>query len=254
MVSSHSATMLHSQTPDNPSTRHAPSMRVLVVADIRLYREGVASALRALPDVEVAVTASNGAAAVIAARNSECDLAIIDTTLPDSRETIAALFAARPALKVVVLGVPEEGPDVVACAEAGVHGYVSRDATLTDLAAALRAARRGEAICSAKIAAGLLQHIADRARASRRQFTPVGLTSREQEILRLVEQGMSNKEIGQVLDLQLSTVKNHVHNVLTKLGATGRGEVAAALARAVGDGSRDLDLGPHDGLAPAGTI
>ncbi|GAC1382490.1 MAG: hypothetical protein NVSMB48_13180 [Marmoricola sp.] len=219
-------------------------MRVLVVADIRLYREGVAGALRALADVETAATASNGPAAVIAARSSECNVAIIDTTLPDSRETIAALFAARPALKVVALGVREEGPDVVACAEAGVHGYVSRDASLNDLADALRAARRGEAICSAKIAAGLLRHIAEKARASQRN-TPIGLTSREQEILRLVEQGMSNRQIGQVLDLQLSTVKNHVHNVLTKLGATTRTDVSAALARV------DLDLEQQADLATA---
>ena len=209
-------------------------MRILVVAEIRLYRDGVADALRAMPDVDCAVTSARGAPAVVTARRHECDVAILDMTMPGSIQTSAALLAARPGLKVVALGAPEDAPTVVACAEAGVHGYASRDATLEELADVLRAAMRGEAVCSGRIGATLLAHIASQARrnganpASHRVPNKAPqLTRREREILRLLQTEMSNKEIARALDLQLSTVKNHVHNLLAKLGASGRSELAS---------------------------
>jgi two-component system, NarL family, nitrate/nitrite response regulator NarL len=206
-------------------------MRVLVVAAIRLYRDGVADALRALPDVEYATTAANGAAAVAAARRVDCNVVLLDMEIESSTQTAAALITARPDIRVVALGVQEDGPDVVACAEAGVSGYVSRDASFDDLAAALRSAVRGEAPCSGKIAAGLIRHIALHARSQRNASGADMLTRREREVLRLLETDMSNKEIARALDLQLSTVKNHVHNVLTKLGASGRRDISGVLVR-----------------------
>jgi two-component system nitrate/nitrite response regulator NarL len=201
-------------------------VRVLVVTEIRLYRDGVAEALRRLDDVELAATAATGGAAVLAARRHECDVALLDMTLADSTEVVALLLTARPSLKVVALGVPEEGPQVVACAEAGICGYVSREATLAELADGLRCALRGEAPVSGRVAAGLLRHIALQARSRQGPDVPHQLTPREREVLRLLENGLSNKQIARALDLQLSTVKNHVHNVLAKCGLAARGEVA----------------------------
>ena len=208
-----------------------PDVRVLVVTEIRLYRDGVADALRRRDDVEDAVTAATGSAAVLCARRSECDVALVDMALAEGAETVAALLAARPALKVVALGVPEDGPEVVAVAEAGVHGYVSREATLEELVAALKCALHGEAVCSGKVAAGLLQYIAAQAKSRGYAEVPVQLTPREREVLRLLQAGMTNKEIARALDLRLSTVKNHVHNLLAKHGASGRGQVAARASR-----------------------
>lgn len=200
-------------------------MKVLVVTEIRLYRDGLAEALGGLEDVEQTFTAATGAAAVVCARRTECDVALVDMALPDTTLTVQALLTSRPSLKVVALGVPEDGPEVVAAAEAGVAGYVSRDATFQDLADVLRSALRGEAICSGKVAAGLLRHIAQQARSRRSGEVPVQLTPRERDVLRLLRTGMTNKEIARALDLRISTVKNHVHNVLAKFGATGRGQV-----------------------------
>ena len=211
-------------------------MRVLVVAEIRLYRDGVADALKALPDVDFVCTAANGALAVVAARRGECDVVLVDMAIRAAIQTVAALRAARPEIRVVALGTWENGPDVVACAEAGVCGYVSRDASFDDLAGALRAALHGEVACSGKVVADLVRHIAAHARPSGGLCDQ--LTQREVEVLRLLETDMSNKEIARALDLQVSTVKNHVHSVLTKLGVPGRRDVAAALAR------RDLDRDP----------
>lgn len=206
-------------------------MKVLVVTEIRLYRDGVAEALLRLDDVELAATAATGPAAVLAARRTECDVVLVDMTLTDSTATIQALLAARRQLKVVALGVPEDGPEVVAVAEAGIAGYVSREATIQELGEALRGALRGEAALSGKVAAGLLRHIARQAQSRISVEVPLQLTPREREVLAFIETGLSNKEIARALDLQLSTVKNHVHNVLSKYGAAARGDVGAGRPR-----------------------
>lgn len=207
-------------------------MKVLVVTEIRLYRDGVADALRRLPDVELVVTAADGAAAVVAARRAECDVVLVDMVLPDCTRTVRALLSARPTVKVVALGVPEDGPEVVAVAEAGIAGYVSREDTVDQVGEALRSVLRGEAACSGKVTAGLLAHIALQAKVRPTAAVAAPLTPRERDVLRLIENGMSNKEIARALDLQLSTVKNHVHNVLTKFGASGRAEVSAVAGQA----------------------
>jgi len=206
-------------------------VKVLVVTEIRLYRDGVAEALRRLDDVELAATAATGPAAVVAARRTECDVVLVDMALTDSTGTVQALLTARPQLKVVALGVPEDGPEVVAVAEAGIAGYVSREATIQEVGEALRCALRGEAALSGKVAAGLLRHIARQAQSRRSVEVPLQLTPREREVLCLLESGLTNKEIARSLDLQLSSVKNHVHNVLAKYGAAGRADVAVASAR-----------------------
>jgi DNA-binding NarL/FixJ family response regulator len=209
------------------------AVKVLVVTEIRLYRDGVADALRKLPDVELVVTAADGAAAVVAARRAECDVVLVDMVLPDCTRTVRALLSARPTVKVVALGVPEDGPEVVAVAEAGISGYVSREDTVDQVGEALRSVLRGEAACSGKVTAGLLAHIALQAKVRpSAAVVAAPLTPRERDVLRLIENGMSNKEIARALDLQLSTVKNHVHNLLTKFGASGRAEVSAVAGQA----------------------
>jgi DNA-binding NarL/FixJ family response regulator len=204
---------------------------VLCVTEIRLYRDGVAEALRRLDGVETAVTAATGAAAVLTARRSECDVVLLDMALSDSTSVVEALLAARPGVKVVALGVPDDGPEIVACAEAGVSGYVSREASLAELAEALRSALRGEAPVPGRVAAGLLRHIAGQARTRRPGGAALHLTPRERDVLTLMENGMTNRQIARALDLQVSTVKNHVHNVLTKYGVAGRADVSGAAGR-----------------------
>ena len=207
-------------------------MRVLVVAEIRLYREGVALALSRLDDVRETTTAADAAAAVAAVRQTDCDVAIVDMSIHDSIAAARALLTARPSLKVVALGVFDDGPELITCAQAGISGYVSRDASLDDLAGALRCVLRGGAAVSARIAAGLIRHIASGGVSSAEGGGALHpLTRRECEVLALVETGMTNKEIARALDLQLSTVKNHVHSLLAKSGASGRGAVAGALRR-----------------------
>lgn len=220
-------------------------MKVLVVTEIRLYRDGVAEVLRNLPGIGEAVTAASGAEAVEAAHDG-CDVVLMDMSLPRCAQTVEAVLSARPTVKVVALGVPDVGPEVVAFAQAGISGYVSREASLDELGDALRAVVRGEAVCSGTVAAVLLRHIAREAH-HRADRVPRGLTPRELEVLQLLQTGMSNKQIARALDLQLSTVKNHVHSLLAKFGASDRSELAAAVTAMPGPWARIL--GP-DLLAP----
>ena len=208
-----------------------PGVKVLVVADIRLYREGVAEALRRLDGIDHVDTASTGPAAVTASRRCGCDVVLMDMSVENSTRVVHSMLTARSGMKVVALGVPEDGPEVVECAEAGIVGYVPRDASLDDLGDVLRTALRGEAWCSGKVAAGLLRHIAMQARTRRagRPAHQLQLTRREQDVLRLLESGLTNKEIARALDIKLSTVKNHVHNLLAKFGAHGRADMVGVL-------------------------
>jgi two-component system nitrate/nitrite response regulator NarL len=208
-------------------------MKVLVVAEIRLYRDGVAEALRLLDDVEVVVTSATTANAIVTARRAECDVVLLDMAVAGSTNAVGPLHTARPDVKVVALGVPEDSCDVVTCAEAGINGYVSREASMAELTAALRSAVRGEAPVSGKVAAGLLRHIAVNARVRQSGAVTQPLTPRECEILQLLQNGMTNRQIARTLDLQLSTVKNHVHNILSKSGVACRADVRSWAPSAV---------------------
>jgi two-component system, NarL family, nitrate/nitrite response regulator NarL len=204
-------------------------VRVVVVSDVPLYREGIAQILSATPSVEVSRTVTIEALARLDAPDP--DVALVDLTAGGG---VAAVRAARdvlPDARVVALGVLESEAELLPLVEAGVAGYVSSGASSDELVDAVRSAARGECLASPRIVGGLMRHVA--ALAGRRgssQGALPRLTSREREILGLIEQGLSNKEIARRLVIEVTTVKNHVHNILEKLGVTRRGE-AAALAR-----------------------
>jgi two-component system, NarL family, nitrate/nitrite response regulator NarL len=202
-------------------------IRVLMVAHIRLYREGLADMLREEPRIDVVGTASGADEAVAALREQEPDVVLLDMAIPDNVWLVRALVAAVPGTKVVALAVPEVEREVLACAEAGVAGYVTREGSIEDVVAAVESVARGEMLCSPRMAATLLQRVATLALERSPQSIESRLTRREIEILDLIDQGLSNKEIARRLTIELSTVKNHVHNVLEKLHVSRRSEAAA---------------------------
>jgi two-component system nitrate/nitrite response regulator NarL len=205
--------------------------RVLIVAEIRLYREGLAEMLQQEPGIGVVGVAA-GADEAVRALRAECpDVVLLDMAIQDNAWLIRALIAAVPGTRVVALAVPEIEREVLACAEAGVAGYVTRDGSIEDVVAAVESAARGELLCSPRIAATLFQRVATLALERAGETIESRLTNRELEILDLIDQGLSNKEIARRLTIELSTVKNHVHNILDKLKVNRRAE-AAALARA----------------------
>ncbi|MEV6871445.1 response regulator transcription factor [Amycolatopsis sp. NPDC051128] len=208
-------------------------LRVAVVSPVRIYLEGLAQLLNAEDGVGLVESASAVEAAASLLKPAQVDVVLVDMTggMAGERglDALRGLVLAT-GLPCVVLGIPDRAADVVAYAEAGIAGYVTNDHSFTDLLGTLRAATRGEFSCGAGVAAGLVGRLAALAAERRVQAVPA-LTHRELEILALIESGCPNKEIARLLHIQLTTVKNHVHNVLEKLGVRGRDEAAAVARR-----------------------
>lgn len=208
-----------------------PVLKVVVVAGVRLYREGVAEALQRDPRFTVSGCVADIAEALDRVRVERPEIALVDMTNLEVCAAVQALRAAAPGLRVVALAVPETADAVIACAEAGVSGFVTTDSSIAGLLATLAGVAREELPCSPRIAASLLQRIGVLAADRRSPSVDPQLTARERQILDLIDQELSNKEIAVRLGIEVATVKNHVHNLLEKLHVGRRGE-AAAWARA----------------------
>jgi len=204
-------------------------LRLLVVSGVRLYREGIAALLARVPALTVAGVAGDAGEAVAALAALRPDVVLLDTALDDAAAAVGAIREASTAARVVALAVAEEEEDVLAFAEAGVAGYVTRDASLDDLLDAVRGAARGELRCTPEMAGRLLRRLADLADARGPRPAAAHLTTRERQVLRLLDEDLSNKEIAVRLGIEVATVKNHVHNLLEKLNVSRRSEAARLL-------------------------
>jgi two-component system nitrate/nitrite response regulator NarL len=206
-------------------------IRVLVVAGVRFYRDGIAAALSADPRFGVVGGAADVPEAATAFASLAPDVVLLDLAGADGPGHVRALLARAPAARIVALGVQEAEDDVLPLAEAGVAGYVTRDGSVDDLLATVESVAAGETICSPRITATLLRRVALLARDRHAQESNPerDLTSRERQIVALIDEGLSNKEIATRLRIELATVKNHVHNILEKLRVHRRGEAAAAV-------------------------
>jgi DNA-binding NarL/FixJ family response regulator len=204
-------------------------IRVLIVSDIRLYRDGLATILHGDSRLDVVGIAGDLAEAVRLSNERAADVALVDMALPHSVAAVRDLAATASTLKIVALGVHESEQDLISGAEAGVSGYVPRAASVADLVAVLECVGRGELLCSPSAAATLLRRVAALA-AGREDAAPYGmLTPREREIAELLEPGLSNKDIARRLGIEVATVKNHVHNLLEKLHVHRRAQAVARL-------------------------
>lgn len=200
---------------------------VFIVGSVRVYREALAEAFEKHDEIRVIGLAAAAHAALRPIRDLGPDIVLVDMSVPDAIAAARTLSAVAPA-KIVALAAPEDEQSIVACAEAGVAAFVSSEATFDDIVTATEAVVRGETVCSPRVAATLLRRVANDARARQHgEFAP--LTLRERQVVALIDEGLSNKEIAAELCIELSTVKNHVHHLLEKLGARGRGEAAARM-------------------------
>jgi len=199
-------------------------IRVVVVTGIRLYRDGLVRHLQDQPQFEVVGAAADTSDGVRWVEATRPDIVLMDLTLPDCHDGVRTIAQVSPRTRVVALALPEE-QEVVACAEAGVAGFVPREASLAELVAAVQGAARDEAVVPPRAAAALLRRIALLAAASTGLAGGPELTRREAEIAMLIDDGKSNKEIAVGLGIEVATVKNHVHHILEKLKLHRRGEV-----------------------------
>jgi two-component system nitrate/nitrite response regulator NarL len=206
-------------------------IRVLLVADVRLHREGLAGLLASDGRIRVAATADSHENL---ARDAEgADVAVIDAAGEDSVGAVKRVAAAA-SLPIVTLGTPNADDQVIAFAEAGVLGFIDGEASVDDLRSGIECAARGEASCPPRIATTLLQRLAALTGVQRGASEPTGLTRRERQIVQLIAEGMSNKEIARRLCIEVATVKNHVHNILEKLKVSRRSDAVARVRLAEG--------------------
>jgi two-component system NarL family response regulator len=196
-------------------------IRIFVVDDLRLLREGLVALLAEQPDIIVIGTAASGSKALAKIKELRPDVALIDIGMPgkDGLAVTQTLRREVPAVKVIILGMPDLNEEIMACIEAGAAGYVLKEATIDYLVETIRAVHGGESFCSPRLAASLFSRIAELVSERQPAIAPgaIKLTTREVEIIKEIAEGLSNQEIAQRLSIQPQTVKNHIHNILDKL-------------------------------------
>jgi DNA-binding NarL/FixJ family response regulator len=212
-------------------------VRVLLVDDQALFREALATLLEVRPEIEVVGEAGDGDAALTQAAHLRPDVVLMDLHMPvlDGIAATRRLHVEQPEIRVLALTTFDDDEDVFAALRAGAVGYLLKDVHSDRLVEALLAAARGESVLQPSVAARVLARFAQLPDDSppRRQPLVVPLSDRELEVLRLLADGGSNREIAAGLFLAEGTVKNHITNVLAKLGARDRTQ-AALRARSLG--------------------
>jgi DNA-binding NarL/FixJ family response regulator len=191
--------------------------------------------------LEVVGTAETLDQALAAARRLTPEAVLLDLALPGARGAAATLSELYPASRLVALGLAEVESEVLHWAEVGISGYVFRDASLDEVVATVQSAIRRELRCSRRIAGALLRQVSLLSFELHNRQGAADLTPREKEVLALLDEGLTNKEISSRLFIEVATVKNHVHHILDKLDAHTRGE-AAVKARRLRQRSVGLDL------------
>jgi DNA-binding NarL/FixJ family response regulator len=211
-------------------------IRILLVDDQPLFRGAIAALIAGQDDLVVVGEAENGLEAVEKAHTLAPDLVVMDVEMPvmDGVEATRLIREQLPAVKVVMLTVSESDDHVFDAIRFGAHGYLLKDLRPEQLYDLIRSVMRNETPLSPAIAGRLLKEIQDG--ATKRSSSPApsqgpSVTRRELEILQLVAEGLSNKEIGKMLSITEGTVKNHVHNSLEKLHMENRIQAAAYIVR-----------------------
>jgi two-component system nitrate/nitrite response regulator NarL len=204
------------------------SIRVLVASHIRLYREGLERVLRESPEFTLVGNAGSSTEAIEQTQKLGADVALLDMAMSGAFSVARKVSRGGPS-KIVALGMPEDEMQVLSCAQIGIAGYVTRDGSVDDVVAAIKAAACGEVHCSPQVAASLFRRVALMSMDRPRRSGKSALTAREAQILKLVQEGMSNKMISRSVGIELATVKNHVHSILVKLGINRRAEAISML-------------------------
>jgi DNA-binding NarL/FixJ family response regulator len=207
-------------------------VRVLVADDQRLVRDGIASLLSIQEGIEVVGTASNGEEAVEQALALKPEVALMDIRMPimDGVEATRRIRRELPGCQVLMLTTFDDEAYVLDALSAGACGYLLKDIPAHDLASAIKAAHQGIYQLDPGVAGKMLLALsADRGRAEREMVAPntaADLSAREVDVLRLIAKGASNREIAEHLVISEGTVKNHISNILNRLGLRDRTQAA----------------------------
>ena len=201
-------------------------MRITIIDDHVLFREGLASMIRSEPDIEITGMAGTVREAVELARTVRPDIILMDFGLPDGTGDEAArmILGKYPECKIVFLTMSDEDEDLFAAIRSGARGYLLKDMHPQKLVAALRSVQRGEGALSRSMTVRVMEELS---RTKKPEYpADITLTKREIDVLRAIAAGLSNLEIADRLFITENTVKYHVHSILEKLSLSDRKEAA----------------------------
>ena len=204
---------------------------LVLIDDNRLLREGIVEMVRAQPGFKVLAASADATEALKKVREAKPDVVLVDFGLEDhdSLTLTATVHAEVPEAKVIVMGLLPLQEDVAHYVRAGASGFIMKDATFDEFFATIRAVAGGAQVLPTQLTNSLFSQIVRNAavKDGARVIDSVRLTSREKQVIDLLGEGLSNKEIAGRLHIAVHTVKSHVHNVLEKLALHSRLEVAA---------------------------
>ena len=200
---------------------------VLLADDHRILREGIRSLLEKEPDIEVVAEASDGGEAVAKAQQLSPDLVLMDITMPgmNGLEATRQIKALKPGVKVLILTMHESNQYISQFLRSGASGYVLKDTAAQELVGAIRAVNQGDAFLYPSIARMLLEEYIQKVQSGEERGSYDGLTDREREVLRMVAEGKTNKEIADDLSISVRTVQAHRANLMGKLHMHDRTEL-----------------------------
>jgi DNA-binding NarL/FixJ family response regulator len=204
-------------------------LRILLVDDHLLFRKGLIRLLDVQPDFTVVGEARDGLEAIEEARHLQPDVVLMDIRMPncDGLEATRRIKAQMPGVKVVMLTVSDHEQDLVTAVKCGADGYLLKDLQPEELFEQLRRIGEGEAALSRGMTGKLLNQLARRSRPVPESKAVAVLSKRESEVLALVVEGFTNREIGEELGIARNTVKNHLRSIYAKLDVKNRTEAAA---------------------------
>ena len=204
-------------------------MRVIVVDDQTVVREGLVTLLQTMPGIEVVGSASDGQEAVDLVAEVSPHVVLMDLRMPrvDGVEATGRIRADHPETQVVVLTTYADDESIVGALQAGAIGYLTKDAGRDHIGRALEAAASGQAVLDPAVQARLVDVATLPTPPRNGGSLPDGLTSREAEVLRLMAAGLSNSEIAAQLYVSEVTVKTHVNHIFTKTGSRDRSQAVA---------------------------
>jgi two-component system nitrate/nitrite response regulator NarL len=212
-----------------PHAEVSTKIRLIIASPVHLVRDALAAFLHCRDGFVVLDAVDLGPDGIAKITDAEPDAVLVDLGQTDSVATAWLVRAASPRAKLVAFALDETDDRVFACAAAGFSGYVPCESGADELCRALVDAVEGRIRCAPHIAGAMFARLADLLREPEPQRSLPSLSHRESEILVLVEQGRSNKEIARQLSISSATVKNHMHNLLQKLQVSRRGQAAARL-------------------------
>jgi DNA-binding NarL/FixJ family response regulator len=204
--------------------------RILLVEDNQVLRNGIKALIDAQPDLKVVGALGGNHDTLLQVRTAKPHVVLIDLGLRNESglKLVSMVTKEMPQVKVIGMGLIPSQLDIIEFVEAGAAGFILKDATIVDFLETVRSVARGTGVLPPLLTGSLFTHVIERAlRKGKGVLTDsVRMTKREREIIVLIAEGMSNKEIAQRLNLSTYTVKSHIHNILEKMALHSRLEIA----------------------------